>query len=65
MLAEIRRVDIHYPILAKHTGGQLGIKVPCYQYRKAHYGDDKTILYLHTRISDTAKMASLYIESGS
>ena len=44
------------------TRGWFNIKMPSYQYRKSHCGD-KTILrpsYLHSGISYTGKMVSLY-----
>ena len=44
------------------TGGWFNIKMPSYQYRKSHCGDE-TILrpsYLHNGISYTGNMTSLY-----
>ena len=44
------------------AGGWLSIKIPSYQYRKSHCGDKKILRpsYLHSGISYTGKMTSLY-----
>ena len=49
-------------ILRRGPGGRINKKISSYQYRKSHCGD-KTILrpsYLHSGISYTGKMTSLY-----
>ena len=52
----------HRSLVVMFPGGWFNIKMSSYQYRKSHCGD-KTILrpsYLHSGISYTGKMTSLY-----
>ena len=47
----------------RQSGPWFNIKMPSYQYRKSHCGDNKMIVrssYLHNGISYTGKMTSLY-----